>query len=239
MSGQTYQVASRSSSKQNLVQSVADISAQSFGLRRDVRALKKGNNLIGQDLQILDVNLKFLQGRLGERFKVNGQEVPKLSTAMDVIMEKVKALEKTVTGMHTSFNLALADETVRINQIKSEQDTNRKRAAPLFLQFKEVMKSNLRFPLDKLSERLSKLEHKGHTRNDVPKSVMQTVKRSNKTEEDEKGFAMIFDQESGFHTAKESSTDNDLDTASLIDRIQQLENKLNDVLTQSAVVHDI
>lgn len=133
MSGQTYQVASRSSSKQNLVQSVADISAQSFGLRRDVRALKKGNNLIGQDLQILDVNLKFLQGRLGERFKVNGQEVPKLSTAMGAIMEKVKALEKTVTGMHTSFNLALADETVRINQIKSEQDTNWKRAAPLFL----------------------------------------------------------------------------------------------------------
>lgn len=101
------------------------------------------------------------------------------------------------------------------------------------------MKSNLRFPLDKLSERLSKLEHKRHTRDDVPKSVMQTVKRSNKTEEDEEGFAMIFDQESGFHTAKESSTDNDLDTASLIDRIQQLENKLNDVLTQSAVVHDI
>ena len=82
-------------------------------------------------------------------------------------------------------------------------------------------------------------------RNDVPKSVLQTVKKSNKTtdEEDVEGFTMIFDQQSGFHTAKESTPDNDLDTSALMDRIQLLENKLNDALTQSAVpaikVHDI
>ena len=101
-------------------------------MRRDVRALENGSNLIGQDVEILDVNLKSLQSRLGECFRVNGQEVPNLSTAMDAIMEKVKLLENTLTDMHTSFNLALADESVRINHIKSDQDLIGKEPLPYF-----------------------------------------------------------------------------------------------------------
>lgn len=45
---------------------VADMNAHPFGMSRDVRGLEKMNNLIGQDLESLDINLRVAQDKLGD-----------------------------------------------------------------------------------------------------------------------------------------------------------------------------
>ena len=160
-----------------MVTFLSDLNAQSFDLRRDVRALEKGGKLVGQDLEILDVNLKALEGRIGDKVKVSGQEVPNLAAAIDAIHEMINSAERTINEMHTSFNLALSDETVRINNLRDNQENNWKRASPLFLQKKDVIGAHLKFPLDKLADRMHFLENKLKRPEDtLPLDVLQNLK---------------------------------------------------------------
>ena len=216
--------------------SLPELNAQSFGLRRDVRALEKGGKLVGQDLEILDVNIKALEGRIGDKVKVSGQEVPNLATAIDVIHEMIKSAERTINEMHTSFNLALSDETVRINDLRDNQENNWKRATQLFLQMKDVIRAHLQFPLDKLADRMQFLENKlKGSKDTLSANALQTEKKSNRSgAEDDDEFGAIFEQDSAFHTAKDSSIDKEVDNAALLDRIGKLENKLNEILTQNS-----
>ena len=98
---------------------------------------------------------------------------------------------------------------------------------------KDVIRAHLKFPLDKLTDRMHFLENKlKRPKDTLPLDVLQTLKKSNRTgAEDDDDFGMIFEQDSAFHTAKDSSVDKKTENAALLDRIGKSENKLNEILT--------
>lgn len=144
-----------------LVLGVSDISAQTFGLMRDIRTLEKSNVDVGTDLETLDTRFQALQGQVGETQHIGNVEVPNVNAALGVLLERISLNETALNELSGSLNEGLKSV---VDDTKSFESIQRNRwlgLAPLIQQVKEVVRVAITHPVESLYERVELLETKG------------------------------------------------------------------------------
>ena len=180
-----------------LVLGVSDISAQTFGLMRDIRSLEKSNVDVGMDLETLDARYQALQGQVGDTLHIGSIEVPNVNAALGVLLERISMNETALNELNGSLNGGLQGV---VNDTKAFESTQRNRwlgLAPLIQQIKEVIKVASTHPVELLYERIERLETKhddrskqdGHNQqlrsavqDDIFNSLFTTAPAINKTQ---------------------------------------------------------
>ena len=166
------------------VTAVAELNSHLFGLGRDVRGLEKMSHMVGQDLETLDINLRATQDQLGDSMAIAGMEAPAFSAALDMVSERIVAYEGRLDVIDMTLADNLRDSGQKFEKFNIAQKQNWKRIAPLLLQVKDVIRTNFKYPIGALADRISKLEIKLNSmnmnHNIQPRELVKTAKKSNR-----------------------------------------------------------
>lgn len=159
-----------------LVHGVSDHSAQTFGLARDVRALEKGFDGVGGDLETLDVRLQSVQGQVGDSIRIGGVDFPNVSAGFGDLSEKIAENEKTLSSLTESIQDSL--EAVQRNQktFESVQLNQWLGLGPLVQQIKTVIAATISNPIEGLASRIEELESRIPS---LDTTSIRTVKKTN------------------------------------------------------------
>ena len=160
----------------SLVNGTSDLSAQTFGLMRDVRTIEKVYGDIGSDLETLDIRYQSLQGKLGEIIKIGNVEVPNLNAGMGVLLERIKNNETAINNLVGSVSDGMEDIMNGTKAFENTQNNRWLSLAPLVQQMKTVIKSTIHHPLESIATRLDILEAKAPQTNNPHN---HTVRKSN------------------------------------------------------------
>lgn len=159
----------------NLVNGTSDLSAQTFGLMRDVRTIEKAHGDIGSDLETLDIRFQSLQGKVGEIIKIANAEVPNINAGMGVLLERIRNNETAINNLAGAVSDGMEDI---MNGTENTQNNLWLSLGPLVQQIKAVIKSTIHHPLKSLVTRLDILEARAPQ---MTNTHNHTVRKSNVT----------------------------------------------------------
>ena len=159
-----------------LVQGVSDHSTQTFGLARDIRALEKGLDDVGGDLETLDVRLQAVQGQVGNSIRIGEVDFPNVSSGLGDLSERISNNEKELNHLTESLQVSIADFQKSQQRFESVQMNRWLGLTPLVQQIKSVIAATMTNPIDGLARRIEDLESR------IPSfdtTSVRTVKKTN------------------------------------------------------------